>query len=347
MINNSRKGTPSIIIIFILFVNAIITGYISYIYYNPGTTSIENNIPVSDNYELRGTSILKTQNLSELGEIESVDLTVLADNYPHGGLSALWGLSILIETDNSTVLIDTGQSYSVLRGNSLALNKDLSEVDFVVISHEHWDHIGGLSYVEEVNPGVTVYVPSLMDTTTFNNINQSNLNVIRINETTIVQRGFAIIGELYGPPYEQALAVNIKDVELVSFMGCSHPGVDNIIEKAITDLGYETYMVIGGFHMGSATEQQIEDTIGRLIELGVNRIFPIHCSGDAIRQYMAEYYPQQYGQANVGFHKTVNKFTINLEESFPMIFAILISAIVISLTVLASWFIRKKRVKRT
>ena len=346
MINQSNKRFLEPIIILILLANVFIAGYIPYTVCKLSVISTEKSIPLSDNYALRGSSFLRTQNLSDFGEIESLDLTVLADNYPNGDLSALWGVSILIETSNSTVLLDTGQSYSVLRENSLALNKNLSQVDFVVISHEHWDHVGGLSYIEEVNPGVTVYVPSLMDITTFNNINQSNLNVIIINETTIIQPGFAIIGELNGPPYEQALAVNVKDVGLVSIVGCSHPGVENIIEKATNDLGIDTYMVIGGFHMGAATIQQIEGTIDRLIELGVNRIYPIHCSGDLIRQYMAEHYPQQYGQANVGFQITININTINPNEPLLIISAILISAIVISLTVLASWFMRKKIVEK-
>ena len=347
MVNQANKRFLGKITIFLLLANIFIAGYIPYIPFKPSVIPLEKRIPFSDYQELQGSSILRTQNLSDLGEIESLDLTVLADNYPNGELSALWGLSILIETSSSTVLLDTGQSYSVLRDNALSLAKDLSEVDFVVISHEHWDHIGGLSYIEEVNPGVTVYVPSLIDTQTFNTINQSNLNVIKINETTIIQRGFAIVGELNGPPYEQALVVNVKDVGLVSFVGCSHPGVENVIGKVTTDLRIDTYMVIGGFHMVSATEQQIEDTIESLFELGVKKIFPIHCSGDTIRQYMAQHFPQQYGQGNVGFQLTVNKFTITIDEALPLIFAILISAIVISLTLIASTFIRKKKgVKR-
>lgn len=342
MISKSNKRTFAAFILSIMIANVIIAGYISYITFKPDVIPIESNTPFSDNYALQGSSILSTQNLTDLGQIESLDLTVLSDNYPSGGLSTIWGLSILVETNNLTVLLDTGQTYSVLRDNSQALNKDLSEVDFVVISHEHLDHTGGLSYVEEVNPGVTVYVPYHISGQIFNDINQSNLNVIKINETTILQQGFAIIGELDGPPYEQALAVNVKDVGLVSFVGCSHPGVENLIEKASTDLGHDTYMVIGGFHMINANEQEINDTIVRLLEFGVKKIFPIHCSGDVFRQYMAEHYPQQYGQGNVGLQLTINKFTINPSEPPPITYFILIPVIIVSLTILTGLFIRKK-----
>jgi 7,8-dihydropterin-6-yl-methyl-4-(beta-D-ribofuranosyl)aminobenzene 5'-phosphate synthase len=323
------------IVLFLFLTNVVIVGYTSYIFFNPSIGPSQDE-----------GSIIRTQILSDLGEVESLDLTVVADNYPNGDLSALWGVSILIETNNSTVLLDTGQSYSVLRGNALALNKNLSNVDFVVISHEHWDHIGGLSYIEEVNPGVTVYVPSLMDTQTFNDINQTNLNVIKINETTIIQPGFAIIGELNGPPYEQALVVNVEEVGLVSFVGCSHPGVENIIEKATNDIGIDTYMVIGGFHMGGATVQQIEDTVDRLIDLGVNRIYPIHCCGDLIRSYMAVNYPQYYGRGNVGFQKTINANTINPTEPPPIFLYILIPVLIGSVSVVIGWFVRKNILKK-
>jgi 7,8-dihydropterin-6-yl-methyl-4-(beta-D-ribofuranosyl)aminobenzene 5'-phosphate synthase len=185
-----------------------------------------------------------------------------------------------------------------------------------------------------------------MDTQTFNDINQTNLNVVKINDSTVIQPGFAIVGELNGPPYEQALVVNVKDVGLVSFVGCSHPGVENIIEKATNDIGIETYMVIGGFHMGGATVQQIEDVVDRLIELGVNKIYPIHCCGDLIRNYMAANYPQYYGQGNVGFQKTININTINPSEPLPIVLFIAIPVIIGSLTILIGWFVRKKILRK-
>jgi hypothetical protein len=107
-------------------------------------------------------------------------------------------------------------------------------------------------------------------------------------------------------------------------------------------------MVIGGFHMGAATEQLIEYTIDRLIALGVNKIYPIHCSGDLIRQYMRDHYPQQYGQGNVGFQRTININTINPSEPLPVFLFVLIPVIAISITLITGWLIRKRIIaKRT
>jgi 7,8-dihydropterin-6-yl-methyl-4-(beta-D-ribofuranosyl)aminobenzene 5'-phosphate synthase len=330
MTNKSKTKTLVTIIIFILIVNA---GYF--------VIAIKNCSFSSEFDSLRGPSNLRTQALDDLGHVDSLDLTILSDNYPNGDLSTEWGLAILVETADAKVLIDTGQSYSTLRDNTQALNKDLSDVDFVVISHEHLDHRGGLSYVEELNPGVTVYVTDHIDSLYFNIINSLNLNVVRINETTKIQRGFAIVGELNGPPYEQALVVNVKDVGLIIFVGCSHPGVENLITKTTTDLGLDPYMVIGGFHMTGANEQQIDNTIDDLLELGVDKIYPIHCCGDLFREYMANHYSQQYGQANVGFQMTINAFTINW-----IIYFVLIPIISVSVLVVTGWFLRKRLLRK-
>ena len=311
--------------------------FISIFVLNLIITGLRPSILLYNELRLLETSELSSQSSEGIGQVDSIDLTVLCDNNPNGVLLDEWGVSMLIETKDTTVLFDTGQSYTGLRENSLVLQKDLSRVDFVVISHEHWDHVGGLSYIEEVNPGVTVYVPANMDSQTFNNINQSNLNPIKITDTIIIQPGFAIIGQLYGPPYEHALAVNVKGVGLVCIVGCSHPGVENHVEKAIQDLGINAYMVIGGFHMTGADEQAIQNTIDRLLELRLQKIYPIHCSGDLIRQYMAENYPLQYGQANIGFQITINSYTVN---SLTYIVLISISSALVLLII--GWFTRKK-----
>ncbi|MEJ2293413.1 MAG: MBL fold metallo-hydrolase [Candidatus Lokiarchaeota archaeon] len=312
------------ILIVIFALNLIIIGLIPSMLLNNELKSLER-------------SDLNSQNSEEIGQVDSIEITVLCDNNPNGVLLAEWGLSILIETKDITVLFDTGQSYTGLRENSLALQKDLSMVDFVVISHEHWDHIGGLSYIEEINPGVTVFVPTHMESQTYNNLNQSNLNIIKVDDTTFIQHGFVIIGELYGPPYEHALAINVKDVGLVCIVGCSHPGVENIVEKAIEDLGVNAYMVMGGFHMASENEQAIQHTIDRLLELRVQKIYPIHCSGDSFRQHMAIHHPLEYGHATIGFQVTINFYAIN---SLNYLIIIIISFI--SLAIISIWLIRRK-----
>jgi 7,8-dihydropterin-6-yl-methyl-4-(beta-D-ribofuranosyl)aminobenzene 5'-phosphate synthase len=70
-----------------------------------------------------------------------------------------WGYAALVEYGGKRILFDTGNNPSVLQRNVNAKHVDLSKLDFVVMSHRHGDHMGGLSYLLKVNPRVTIYAP--------------------------------------------------------------------------------------------------------------------------------------------------------------------------------------------
>lgn len=77
----------------------------------------------------------------------ALKITTLSENTADAlGLLAEWGLSILVETDNAVILLDTGQTVSVGH-NAEALGIDLHKVDKIVLSHGHADHTGGLMNV--------------------------------------------------------------------------------------------------------------------------------------------------------------------------------------------------------
>jgi 7,8-dihydropterin-6-yl-methyl-4-(beta-D-ribofuranosyl)aminobenzene 5'-phosphate synthase len=74
----------------------------------------------------------------------TIKITTLSENTADNlGLLAEWGLSILIETGDANILLDTGQTTSVTH-NAKALGIDLKKVDKIVLSHGHGDHTGGL-----------------------------------------------------------------------------------------------------------------------------------------------------------------------------------------------------------
>ncbi|GAA0178646.1 MBL fold metallo-hydrolase [Clostridium sediminicola] len=54
------------------------------------------------------------------------------------------GLSIYIECDNKKILFDTGESENFIK-NAEALKVDLTKLDYIVLSHAHYDHCGGLT----------------------------------------------------------------------------------------------------------------------------------------------------------------------------------------------------------
>ena len=65
-----------------------------------------------------------------------------------------WGYSALVEARGKRILFDTGNDPVIFANNAQAKGVDLATIDFVVMSHRHSDHMGGLSHVLAVNPKV-------------------------------------------------------------------------------------------------------------------------------------------------------------------------------------------------
>ena len=238
--------------------------------------------------------------ISGIGSVGSVEINILVDNNPNFDLKSPWGISIYIKTQNLSILFDAGPDPNALKENSKKLNLDLSNLDLAVISHEHGDHIRGLEYISEVNKNLTIFVPAHMSESCKNWIKSLGFKVIEVKDTTLISEGIAIVGELYGPPYEQALAINVKNLGLIILVGCSHPGVDKIVSKAEKELSQNPYAVIGGFHLSGASLNKIRDIAKALNKTGLKRIYPVHCSGEDFREFLRENYPEVYGDGRVG-----------------------------------------------
>ncbi len=80
---------------------------------------------------------------------------------------------------------------------------------------------------------------------------------------------------------ERYLAVNVKDKGIVVFSMCSHAGVVNVLTNARTVFaGTPLHAVVGGFHLsGPTVEKSIPETIRDLMNFGLARIIPAHCTG--------------------------------------------------------------------
>jgi 7,8-dihydropterin-6-yl-methyl-4-(beta-D-ribofuranosyl)aminobenzene 5'-phosphate synthase len=79
-------------------------------------------------------------------QIHTLKITALVTNVagnPHEG-DGEWGYSALVEVDGHKILYDTGASPDLVLKNAAALKIDLHDVEDVVLSHNHWDHVSGL-----------------------------------------------------------------------------------------------------------------------------------------------------------------------------------------------------------
>ena len=87
-------------------------------------------------------------------------ITVLYDAFGKNPvLQKDWGYAALIEYGGKRILFDAGDNPEILAHNAKMMKVDLSKLDFVVMSHRHSDHMGGLTYLLRVNPKVKIYAP--------------------------------------------------------------------------------------------------------------------------------------------------------------------------------------------
>mgnify|MGYP000872186475 CR=1 FL=1 len=80
---------------------------------------------------------------------DRVRVRVLVENQALNGLDAEHGLSYLIEADGKKGLFDTGDSGLALK-NAQTLGEDITGLDWIALSHGHYDHTGGLKAVLSV-----------------------------------------------------------------------------------------------------------------------------------------------------------------------------------------------------
>ena len=90
-------------------------------------------------------------------------LTIIYDNEVYKkdiGLKSDWGFSCIIETEDETILFDTGARGKILLSNMEKLDINPKEINTIVISHEHWDHNGGLKTLVPLVNEVKLYRPA-------------------------------------------------------------------------------------------------------------------------------------------------------------------------------------------
>jgi 7,8-dihydropterin-6-yl-methyl-4-(beta-D-ribofuranosyl)aminobenzene 5'-phosphate synthase len=241
----------------------------------------------------------KHQSIEEVTE-DSIIITILYDNYiSTQGTQADWGFSCLIENTEKTILFDTGTDPDILIRNVNELNKDLSQIDAIVISHNHSDHTGGLFDVLKMSESIDVYLPFSTPSTYLKKVEKSAKGLFSEKESIQICTNGYLSGELGDNIKEQSLILDTKD-GLVVITGCSHPGIVDIVNRAKDLLSKEVYMVLGGFHLMKHSRELIRDIITELKFLGVKKCGSTHCSGDEAIKMFKEAFGNNFIQLGTG-----------------------------------------------
>ena len=191
----------------------------------------------------------------ELPELDFLELTVLVEWNANEGFVGDAGVSYLFKTNKGSILYDVGfgPTRPALPHNAEKLGFNLDQVDALVISHLHGDHMGGMDaqrsrrviVPEELMPSKPkpCYLPD--------NAEAEGFSARLIEKPEILPSGLATTGPLgrslfvFGYTEEQALVARIKGKGLVIFTGCGHPTIELIV-KMVRRLSDEPIYAIGG-----------------------------------------------------------------------------------------------------
>lgn len=223
------------------------------------------------------------------------DKNKLEDKYSCG-----WGLSYLID---GKTLFDTGEKAEYTLKNLKALGIDIKGIKRAVISHNHWDHLGGLWDLLNINENIEVFVcpdfaREFKDKLISYNFKvvDSFLEICENVYTTGPFRGRYKDKEIE----EQALLVKTdKGVSVVC--GCSHPGIIKFIEKVKSEFPEDkVYAALGGFHLIDEDNRVVRYLVEEIKNLGVENIGPSHCTGFEAANVFKETYAENFWDVKVG-----------------------------------------------
>ena len=227
-------------------------------------------------------------------------ITVLYDNYrAQEGLRNAWGFSCLVEEYGTSVLFDTGGDGDILMSNLRALNVSPEKVDSLVLSHDHWDHTGGLECFLEHSRKLKVFLPRDFEDPTKDTVRKNGAELHETERITTIVPQITTTPVFHSPLVEQGLCVNGPG-GTVLITGCAHPGIVHMVQVVKETTGSPVTTVLGGFHLKDDWNTSINRKVAELKDLGVARGGPSHCSGDAAREKMARSFGDDYLDVGLG-----------------------------------------------
>lgn len=268
-------------------------------------------------------------------------ITVVCENSVGRAIPAVGehGFACLVERGDTRILVDTGQGFGIER-NMRVLHKELRTLDGVILSHGHYDHVGGLDKVLAHTGAIDVFahpeifVPrysrsthalrfigipqrrELLETmgATFRWTPQfcqvaPGIHVTgQVQRRTVYERGAP---ELVVPdtaagfkpdPFNDDMGVVVETAHgLAVILGCAHSGMINILLQVREQFPTQKiHAVLGGTHLGPASAAQFEATMRDLEQFDIQHLGVSHCTGQNRAAMIRERVGQRFFFGSVG-----------------------------------------------
>lgn len=265
-----------------------------------------------------------------------IKIQVLVENTANRiGVLGEHGLSYWIQTSERSILFDTGQGMA-LAHNAQTLGIDQQQVDFIVLSHGHYDHTGGLRFFTQTKTSLPIYAHPGAWKKKYAKKQNVYVSVgipeelgdsfqekgIETWQPTQILDGVWVTGEVPRQnEWERSTgtfflddrgqqADELKDDQsifiqtnqgIVVLLGCAHSGVVNTLHY-IERLTEEKPLafVIGGMHLVNASPERIQRTIQEFHRMGVEKIAPCHCTGTSACHALRNAFVDHYVDCSVG-----------------------------------------------
>jgi len=255
-------------------------------------------------------------------------VTILFEN--HGGFKkGLWGghgFSALVEHKEYRILVDTGVSGEILLKNMNALGIGPADIDYLFLTHGHYDHTGGLKALLEARGGKNlmiiahpeIFVRRVALKPHLRNIGlpfkrreleELGAEFILTRDPVQIVEGIYSSGEIERITWDRAVGYRIENGKLVKdevkddislildsgdsiavITGCGHSGIINIAMHAQKLMDKPVKVLIGGSHLIGAEPKLLKETVKKLKDMKVEKIYAGHCTGfEAMGLFMVKF----------------------------------------------------------
>lgn len=261
-------------------------------------------------------------------------ITILVDAFGQNEvLKQDWGFSALVEYEGKRILFDTGNNAEYFAHNTKALKIDLTNLDFVVISHRHGDHTDGLHHLLKVNPKVKIYVPNdeyfggLTPAVFFKQKEESlpahmryfsgqvpsqvphgspwkGSNLVLVDSLMELMPGITLVrniapGKQFGETPELSLRLDTPKGGVL-LVGCSHPGIERILQS-VSAKNKRIGLLVGGLHQVNTERAELNRLVSALQkDWQIESVAPGHCSGEPAFALFRQTFNEKYLYAGVG-----------------------------------------------